>query len=264
MHFWASWLKTAAVKLAAGQDVEATLAIGAALLAPRSRRKLYRDAAALIGLPHHLSVHPGGMVISPGPMHNLVPTIMAAKGVLTTQFDLESVEQMGLVKIDLLGIRGLTVLGDVAESIVAAQSSSPPAPTARLAILEAIPQDDPTVSALLQRGGTIGCFQIESPGMRATLREIHAANIDDLMVALALYRPGPLTGGLKDAFVRRHLGRETPAYQHPALQPLLADTYGVILYQEQVLRIAHFKPGALVINISLRRGDKSGGLLDAD
>ncbi len=200
---------------------------------------VFHDAAALIGLPHHLSVHPGGMVISPGPMHNLVPTIMAAKGVLTTQFDLESVEQMGLVKIDLLGIRGLTVLGDVAESIVAAQSSSPPAPTARLAMLEAIPQDDPTVSALLQRGGTIGCFQIESPGMRATLREIHAANIDDLMVALALYRPGPLTGGLKDAFVRRHLGRETPAYQHPALQPLLADTYGVILYQEQVLRIAH-------------------------
>lgn len=214
---------------------------------------VFHDAAALIGLPHHLSVHPGGMVISPGPMHNLVPTIMAAKGVLTTQFDLESVEQMGLVKIDLLGIRGLTVLGDVAESIVAAQSSSPPAPTARLAILEAIPQDDPTVSALLQRGGTIGCFQIESPGMRATLREIHAANIDDLMVALALYRPGPLTGGLKDAFVRRHLGRETPAYQHPALQPLLADTYGVILYQEQVLRIAHELAGLSLADADLLR-----------
>ena len=106
---------------------------------------------------------------------------------------------------------------------------------------------------MLRHGRTIGCFQIESPGMRATLRELRAASVDDLMVALALYRPGPLTGGLKDAFVRRHLGHETPAYLHPALQPLLADTHGVILYQEQVLRIAHELAGLSLADADLLR-----------
>ncbi len=91
----------------------------------------------------------------------------------------------------------------------------------------------------LSTAQTIGCFQIESGGMRFTLRELAAQNIDDLIVALALYRPGPLKGGLKDAFVRRHLGQEPTEYLHPALEPILRETYGVVLYQEQVLRIAH-------------------------
>ena len=203
---------------------------------------IFRHARQLIGLPHHLSVHPGGVVISPGPMTDLVPTQMAAKGVTITQFDLEDIERLGLVKIDLLGIRGLTVIGDVAESIAAKTAPSPgeirPA-SAGLMVLEAIPENDPLVREIIRHGRTIGCFQIESPGMRATLREIEAQSVDDIMVALALYRPGPLTGGLKDAFVRRHLGKEPVTYLHPALEPLLSDTYGVILYQEQVLRIAH-------------------------
>ena len=114
-------------------------------------------------------------------------------------------------------------------------------------ILETIPREDPEVSNMVNQGRTIGCFQIESPGMRATLKEVKARSVDDIMVALSLYRPGPLTGGLKDAFVRRHLGKEATEYLHPALSTLLADTYGVILYQEQVLRIAHelagFQPG---------------------
>jgi len=211
---------------------------------------VFHDAAALIGLPHHLSVHPGGMVISPGPMHNLVPTIMAAKGVLTTQFDLESVEQMGLVKIDLLGIRGLTVLGDVAESIVAAQSSSPPAPTARLAILEAIPQDDPTVSALLQRGGTIGCFQIETPAMRTLLRNTLADNTDMLIKTLSLVRPGPSGSGMKKRFIARHLGKEPTEYLHPSLARVLGDTYGVMLYQEDILKVAN-----VIAGMDLAEGD---------
>ena len=96
-----------------------------------------------------------------------------------------------------------------------------------------------TRSRLLSAAQTIGCFQIESPGMRFTLRELAAKSIGDLIVALALYRPGPLKGGLKDALVRRHLGQEPTDYLHPALEPILRETYGVILYQEQVLRIAH-------------------------
>lgn len=233
---------------------------------PDSRyQAIFQDARALIGLPHHLSVHPGGVVIAPGPMTDRVPTTLAAKGVTITQFDLDAIERMGLVKIDLLGIRGLTVLGDVARAI---GSLVPPAGTPSLAAtahtqpgphlpvldwLDSIPEDDPVTRETLQNGRTIGCFQIESPGMRATLREIRAQSVDDLMVALALYRPGPLTGGLKDAFVRRHLGREVPTQLHPALTPLLADTYGVILYQEQVLRIAHELAGLSLADADLLR-----------
>jgi DNA-directed DNA polymerase III PolC len=211
---------------------------------------IFRHAADLLGLPHHLSIHPGGVVIAPGPLTDLAPIQMATKGVVITQFDLESVERLGLVKIDLLGIRGLTVLGDVAEVICSSASEPCGAP---LDVLEAIPEDDPLTAQAVRSGGTIGCFQIESPGMRATLKEIQAQSVDDIMVALALYRPGPLTGGLKDAFVRRHKGQEAVSHLHPALSRLLDDTYGVILYQEQVLRIAHELAGLSLADSDMLR-----------
>ena len=151
-------------------------------------------------------MHPGGLVVAPGPVTDLVPVMRSGgKGVVITQLDLESVEAFGLVKIDLLGIRGLTVLGDVAEFI---QESQPDTFATPLSVLDSTPSDDAQTADLVEHGGTIGCFQIESPGMRATLREIHARSEDDIMAALALYRPGPLTGGLKDAFVRRFKGEE--------------------------------------------------------
>jgi DNA polymerase-3 subunit alpha len=230
---------------------------------------VFRDADALLGIPRHLSVHPGGLVISPGPLNELVPTMLAPKGLVITQFDLDSIERLGLVKIDLLGIRGLTVLGDVAQTIF--KRTDPKqgyaegvkafqidlkafaAATSPVEVLDAIPADDQTTSTLVEVAGTIGCFQIESPGMRATLKEIHARTEEDLMVALALYRPGPLTGGLKDAFVRRHRGLEPVQHLHPALHPLLEDTCGVILYQEQVLRIAHELAGLSLADADLLR-----------
>jgi DNA-directed DNA polymerase III PolC len=250
-----------------------------------AHRMIFHDAAALIGLPHHLSVHPGGMVIAPGSLTDLVPTQMAAKGVLITQFDLDAIERLGLVKIDLLGIRGLTVLGDVAEAIVKsdgpeeavnsqatvnkvdrpaqARKSLPGKQSASLDLLDQIPEDDPATRETIQQARTIGCFQIESPGMRATLKEIRARSVEDILVALALYRPGPLTGGLKDAFVKRHIsqrseagmnGLATEPYEiHPSLTPLLADTHGVILYQEQVLRIAHELAGLSLADADLLR-----------
>ncbi|HEX9616188.1 MAG TPA: DNA polymerase III subunit alpha [Anaerolineales bacterium] len=211
---------------------------------------IFQSAASLLGAPHHLSIHPGGIVISPGPMTDLVPTQLAAKGVLITQFDLDAIERFGLVKIDLLGIRGLTVLGDVAQAI---QERSPETYPAALDVLKAISEDDAETAELVQNGRTIGCFQIESPGMRQTLREIQARSVDDVMAALALYRPGPLTGGLKDAFVRRHKGEEDVSQLHPALTPLLEDTYGVILYQEQVLRIANELAGLSLADADLLR-----------
>ena len=216
-----------------------------------SYKKVFDEAEALLKLPRHLSVHAGGLIVAPGPLTDLVPVMRSgSKGVIITQFDLQAVEALGLVKIDLLGIRGLTVLGDVAEFI---QASQPYQFTGSLAVLESIPANDPDTSQRLESGGTIGCFQIESPGMRSTLREIHARSEDDLMAALALYRPGPLSGGLKDAFVRRFKGEEPVEHFHPALAPLLTDTFGVILYQEQVLRIAHELAGFSLAEADLLR-----------
>jgi DNA polymerase-3 subunit alpha len=127
-------------------------------------------------------------------------------------------------------------MGDVAEFI---QADQPDHFETAPAVLDSTPADDPDTAWRIETGATIGCFQIESPGMRATLREIHARSEDDIMAALALYRPGPLSGGLKDAFVRRFKGQEPVKHIHPALAPLLDETFGVILYQEQVLRIAN-------------------------
>ncbi len=205
-----------------------------ARLMQQARDPIEREALemsrALDGTPHHLSIHPGGIVISPGPITDLVPLQYATKGLLVTQFDLGGVAALGLVKIDLLGISALTVVADCVESI----QKRRPDFTA-----ESIPLEDPATAQTLSTAQTIGCFQTESPGMRMTLREVQARNVSDVIVALALFRPGPLKGGLKDAFVQRHLGQEAASYPHPALEPILRESHGVILYQEQVLRIAH-------------------------
>jgi DNA-directed DNA polymerase III PolC len=213
--------------------------------------RVFDEAQAILKLPRHLSVHPGGVIVAPGLLTDLVPvTRSGSKGLVITQFDLGSVEALGLVKIDLLGIRGLTVLGDVGEFI---QASQPQRYASRLSVLDSIPHEDTPTADRVENGQTIGCFQIESPGMRTTLREIHARSEDDIMAALALYRPGPLSGGLKDAFVRRFKGQEKVAHLHPALAPLLDETFGVILYQEQVLKIANELAGFNLAEADLLR-----------
>ncbi len=215
-------------------------------------RLIFKQAEEILDSPHHLSIHPGGIVISSGPLNDLVPTQYSGKGVTVTQYDLDGVQKMGLVKMDFLGIRGLTVLGDVADQI---RTLHPEAGDSRLEVLERIPDGDPATAEIVRTGATIGCFQIESPGMRATLREVQSDNIDNVMVALALFRPGPLQGGLKDAFVRRHLGQEEVQQLHPALSAILEETKGVFLYQEQVLRVAHEMAGfSLADSDMLRRG----------
>lgn len=193
-------------------------------------REVLQVSRALDGTPHHLSIHPGGIVIAPGAITDIVPLQHATKGLLVTQFDLGGIEKSGLIKIDLLGISALTVIADSIELIRQREPEFS---------IEQIPLSDAEAAQMLSTAHSIGCFQTESPGMRMTLRELTARNTNDLLIALALYRPGPLQGGLKDAFVRRHLGQESAEYLHPALEPILRETYGVILYQEQVLRIAH-------------------------
>ncbi len=194
------------------------------------------------GFPRHLSIHPGGIVIAPGPITDWVPVQLASKGLAITQYDLEGIARLGLIKIDLLGIKALTVLADTVELVRRGRGITMD--------LEKIPPEDEKTAQLLSRGEAIGCFQMESPGMGTMLRELRAKNLSDIIAAISLYRPGPLQGGLKDAFVRRHAGLEEATYLHPKLRPILRETYGVVLYQEQVLRIAHD-----FANLSLAQAD---------
>ncbi len=187
-------------------------------------------AFALVGQPHHLSVHPGGVVITPTPLINTVPVQWAPKGFLITQYDHHDVEAIGLPKLDLLGIRALTVLADAVERV---QGSDDPA-----FALEEIPEQDEATAHLLSRGDTIGVFQCESEGARRTLRQLQARTVTDLAVANAFFKPGPATGGMAAAFIRRYRGQEAVTYLHPALAPILARTKGVLLFQEQILRVA--------------------------
>jgi len=234
-----------------GEDVPSPFAGLRTAYSSSSYQAIFDDAEAILKLPRHLSMHPGGVIVAPGTLTDLVPVMNSGgKGVVITQLDLDSVEALGLVKIDLLGIRGLTVVGDVAEFV---QQSQPEQYATPLAVLDSTPSTDEATSNRIERGDTIGCFQIESPGMRSTLREIHARTEDDIMAALALYRPGPLTGGLKDAFVRRFKGEEPVQHIHQALAPLLDETFGVILYQEQVLRIANELAGFSLAEADLLR-----------
>ncbi|MBN1876568.1 MAG: DNA polymerase III subunit alpha [Anaerolineae bacterium] len=193
-------------------------------------REVARLAYSLVGQPHHLSVHPGGVVITPGPLTDFLPVQWAPKGFLITQFDHQDVEVVGLPKIDLLGIRALTVLADAAALV---RRDADPAFR-----LTDIPLDDAVTGDLLARGETVGVFQCESEGARRTLCQLRARTVRDLVGANAFFKPGPATGGMARAFVQRYRGEAPVTYLHPALEPILSSTQGVLLFQEQILRVA--------------------------
>jgi DNA polymerase-3 subunit alpha len=193
-------------------------------------RQVVEEAFHLVEQPHHLSVHPGGVVITPGPLTDVVPVQWAPKGFLITQFDHRDVETIGLPKLDLLGIRALTVLAEAAALV---QQLHDPAFR-----LEQIPADDPLTGDLLARAETIGVFQCESDGARRTLLQLRARTVKDLAIANAFFKPGPATGGMARTFVRRYRGEEAVGFLHPALEPILRPTQGVLIFQEQILRIA--------------------------
>jgi DNA-directed DNA polymerase III PolC len=199
-------------------------------LADEQDRSVVRAASSIVGQPRHLSVHPGGVVITPGPLTDYVPVQWARKGFLITQFDHTDLEGIGLPKLDLLGIRALTVLSDATEIIRRYYD-----PTFRL---DEIPLDDTGTGTILSRGETIGVFQCESEGAQRTLRRLKASSVRDLAVANAFFKPGPATGGMATAFVRRYRGEEAVSYLHPSLKPILGSTKGVLIFQEQILRLA--------------------------
>ena len=154
-------------------------------------RGLLRAAAALDGLPRHLSIHTGGIVVGDGALADSLPLERAAKGIVVTQFEMRAVEAVGLVKIDLLGNRALAVVADVARHVEACEGKAPD--------LDAVPEDDAEAGSLLRRGMTLGCFQVESPAMRNLVVRTDAKTQEDAMIALSLVRPGPAGSGMKDA-----------------------------------------------------------------
>ncbi|MEW6171665.1 MAG: DNA polymerase III subunit alpha [Bacillota bacterium] len=187
-------------------------------------------AARLEGMPRHASTHAAGIVIAPEPLTNFVPLHRVADGSVSTQFAKEAVEELGLLKMDLLGLRTLTVIGDAVDLVSKHRGM-------RIDI-DNLPLDDPATYELLCRGETAGVFQLESSGMRNILRELKPSVFEDLIALVALYRPGPLGSGMVEDFIRRKHGKTLVTYPHPLLEPILRETYGVILYQEQVMQIA--------------------------
>lgn len=188
-----------------------------------------RAGARLFATPRHFGVHPGGVVVAPNEITDFVACQRAKKGVVVTQLDKDAIEAVGLVKMDLLGNRALTVLDDCVKALAARGIEVD---------LEHIAEDDEATSKLLRSGRTLGCFQVESPGMRHLLQQIGSHCMDDVIQAVALIRPGPASSGMKDAFVRRFRGLEKPHAPHPSLTDLLWDTQGVMLYQEDVMQVA--------------------------
>ena len=199
-------------------------------IADPNQREVVRLAYELVGRPHHAGLHPGGLVITPGPLTDTLPVLLSPKGFLATQYEHGDVEAIGLPKLDLLGIRALTVLADAVELVRRHHEPN--------FHLGQIPPDDPTTAGILSAGDTIGVFQCESDGARRTLRQLRARNVADLAIAGAFFKPGPAMGGMARAFIARYRGQEAVSYLHPALEPILGRTQGVLLFQEQILRIA--------------------------
>jgi DNA polymerase III subunit alpha len=188
-------------------------------------------ALRLEGLSRHASTHAAGVVISPKPLTDLVPVYKTNRDEITTQYDMNALERIGLLKMDFLGLTTLTVLHDTVAMIERNRGAK--------VDLDSLTLDDADTYKLFTRGDTTAIFQFESHGMRDILRRYQPTRIEDLTALNALYRPGPIQGGMIDDFINRKHGKKKVAYDLPQLQDILEETYGVILYQEQVMQIAN-------------------------
>jgi DNA polymerase-3 subunit alpha len=194
-----------------------------------SVRRLLETAMAIEGLARHASTHAAGVVISREPLREVVPLQRSTEGEgVTTQFDMVAVAEVGLLKMDILGLRTLSVFRDALEMIARTRGER--------IDLERIPYDDAATFALLASGETQGVFQLESAGMRQVVTELKPDRLEDIIALVALYRPGPM-GQIPNYIAGKH-GTRKISYLHPELEPILRDTYGVIVYQEQVMETA--------------------------
>jgi DNA polymerase III subunit alpha len=215
-------------------------------------QQLFDYSMTLEGLSRHSSVHAAGVVIAPGPLDDYVPiSVQTGKNansdsdaMYVTQYDMNALEDAGMLKMDFLGLRTLTVIYDAVEAVKARLGELKHPETGEVfADMDAVPLDDPAVYKMLSRGGTSGVFQFESSLALDKLRAMRCDRFDDLVATNALIRPGPLDSGMTDAYIRRKLGKEEVSFPHPDLEPVLDPTYGIIVYQEQVMQIANVLAG---------------------
>ena len=217
-------------------------------------RNLFDYSMTLEGLSRHASVHAAGVVIAPGPLDEYVPVCVqtgkngsggdGAEAMVVTQYDMNCLEEAGMLKMDFLGLKTLTVIHDAVEMVRARLGSLQHPQTGVIyADMDDVPLDDPAVYRMLARGGTSGVFQFESKLGHDKLRAMKCDRFEDLVATNALIRPGPLDSGMTDVYIRRKLGQEPVQYPHPDLRETLEPTYGVIVYQEQVMRIANILGG---------------------
>ncbi len=205
-------------------------------------KNIVNVAKNIEGLARHTSQHAAGVVITPVPITDLVPvkrlgTDKDSTGQIVTQFTMEPVEKLGLVKMDFLGLSTLSIIEEALQNI--ANNRKPVPDLNQVNDL----MNDPKTFKLLQDADTMGVFQLESDGIRAMLRKLKIDRFEDLVAALAMYRPGPLDSGMVDQYINCKHGRAKPVYPHPLLEPVLKETYGVILYQEQVMQCASVLAG---------------------
>lgn len=192
-------------------------------------------AHGLKGSPRHLSLHNGGMLITREPLTTVVPVEISSNGMRVCQFNKDDVEAMGLIKFDLLGLRNFTIIDEAVALIRQNRGID--------LDIDGLTYDDQATYDMLCSSETIGVFQLESPGQWNLLSRTQPRTFKDLVVQVALFRPGPLQGQMVNPYVLRRQGREPVTYPHPCLEPILADTLGIILFQEQVLEIAHVYAG---------------------
>jgi DNA polymerase-3 subunit alpha len=205
-------------------------------------KELFDVASALEGLTRHASTHAAGVVISDRPIVEYLPLYRGTNGEIVTQYPMKYVEKAGLIKFDFLGLRNLTVIDNALKLIRRTDGES-------LDVLS-LPLDDPPTYELLCRGDTTGVFQLESSGMRDILIRLRPQNFNDIIAVVAMYRPGPLESGMVSDFIKAKHGQMEVRYELEQLRGILEDTYGVILYQEQVMQIA-----SALANYSLGEAD---------
>ncbi|WP_188206410.1 DNA polymerase III subunit alpha [Alkalibacillus aidingensis] len=191
--------------------------------------KMFQAALVIEGTPRHYSVHAAGVIISNQTLLEKVPMFNGTEGVLLTQLPMNDLEALGLLKMDFLGLRNLTLLERMIQQIKEREGYS--------IKLDQIPKNDPETFKLLQRGWTTGVFQLESDGMKGALRVIRPTSFEDIVAVNALYRPGPMQ--FIETFANRKHNKESINYIHPDLKPILEETYGVLVYQEQIMQIVH-------------------------
>lgn len=201
----------------------------------KETKNLIDTAKFVEGLARQAGIHAAGVLISKAPLSTTVPLQRMKNGEVIAQYDMNCVSDIGLLKMDFLGLRNLTVIDNALKMIKKNHGTE-------LDMLK-IPLDDPEVYKLLSEAKTVGVFQFESQGMQKYLKQLKPTRFEDIVVMCALYRPGPLKGGVVASYIDRSHGKEQPDYMHPSIKPILEETYGVIAYQEQVMRIANVLSG---------------------